>query len=351
MDTDVFTKLTEKLKAPNSTYLLRILHLTITAEEAELLLELPALTSELAVKLHRNEDDIKQSIASLLKRGFLMGSPQGLMLPKNRIMLHHTSLSTLAELSNPEVNKIWKEWYDAEWSKEASTFWAGVDGARLRIIPVSKSLDSFAKVSSEKVLAYEDPRKIIQGAKTIAVVDCACRRTMMNCDHPLDVCLHFDQRAEFAIARPSGKKLTVDEALAVLDYAEEKGLLPSVDNVTSPFGAICFCCSSACVVINSAMRYGTLNKQLAKSRFQAEINDSICTGCQICVKRCQFGAITMELIPGTTKKLKARIDIEKCWGCGQCTLKCKPHAISLKLVRPESFIPVGKMLGGPMFVM
>jgi len=152
--------------------------------------------------------------------------------------------------------------------------------------------------------------KIIQGAKKIAVVDCACRRTMMNCDHPLDVCLHFDQRAEFAISRPSGKKLSVDEALAVLDYAEEKGLLPSVDNVTSPFGAICFCCASGCVVINSAMRYGTLTKQLAKSRFQAEINDSACTGCQICVKRCQFGAITMESIPSTKKKLKARIDLE-----------------------------------------
>jgi Na+-translocating ferredoxin:NAD+ oxidoreductase subunit B len=350
MDNDVFIKLTEKLKAPNSTYLLRILRLTITPEEGELLLELPASTSELATKLHRNEDDIKQSMASLLKRGLLMGSPQGLMLPKNRIMLHHTSLSTLAEISNPEVTKIWKDWYDAEWAKEASTFWIGSEGPRLRIIPVSKSLDAFAKVSSSEILPYEDPRKIIERAKTIAVVDCACRRTMMNCDHPLDVCLHFDQRADFAIARPSGKKLSVDEALAVLDYAEEKGLLPSVDNVTSPFGAICFCCASACVVINSAMRYGTLTKQLAKSRFQAEINDSACTGCQICVKRCQFGAITMEPIPGTKKRLKARINIEKCWGCGQCTLKCKPEAIRLKLVRPIEYIPVGTQ-SGPTFIM
>src|SRR5271157_4961819 len=112
MDNDVFTKLTEKLKAPNSTHLLRILHMTITPEEGELLIEMPAPTSELATKLHRNEDDIKTSVASLLKRGLLMGSPQGLMLPKNRIMLHHTCLSASAELSDPEVNKIWKEWYD-----------------------------------------------------------------------------------------------------------------------------------------------------------------------------------------------------------------------------------------------
>ena len=173
----------------------------------------------------------------------------------------------------------------------------------------------------------------------------------MECNHPLDVCLHFDARAEFDLSRPTGRKLSVQEALAVLDRAEQNGLLPSVDNVVSPFGAICFCCTEACVVINSAIKYGTLTQQLAKSRFQAEINDSICTGCQLCVKRCQFGAISMETIPGTKKKLKARIDIEKCWGCGQCTLKCKPQAISLKLVRPITHIPSGKVEGIKKYIM
>jgi ferredoxin len=351
MDNDVFIKLTERLQAPNSKYLLRILEKTITTEEGELLLELPVPTSELAIKLHKSENDIKASIASLLKRGLLTGSPQGLKLPRNSIMLHHTCLSTLRELSDPEVNKIWKEFYEAEFSKEASTFWIGSNGPRLRIIPTTKSLDAFAKASSGEILPFEDSRKIIQAAKIISVVDCACRRTMMKCDHPLDVCLHFDARAEFDLSRPTGRKLSAQEAFAVLAYAEEKGLLPSVDNVTSPFGAICFCCTECCVVINSAIRYGTLSKQLAKSRFQAEIDETKCTGCQLCAKRCQFGAISMESIPGTKKKLIARIDIEKCWGCGQCTLKCKPQAISLKLVRPATHIPAGEVHSIPKFVM
>jgi len=69
MYNDVFIKLTERLEAPNSKYLLRIINKTITPEETELLLELPAPTSELAIKLHRTENDVKASIASLLKRG------------------------------------------------------------------------------------------------------------------------------------------------------------------------------------------------------------------------------------------------------------------------------------------
>jgi ferredoxin len=351
MSEDVFIKLTERLKAPNSKYLLSILQKTITPEEGELLLEMPASTPELAKILHKNENDIKVSIASLLKRGMLTGSPQGLKLPKNSIMLHHTCLSTSRELSDPEVNKIWKEFYEVEFSKEASIFWIGDNGPRLRIIPTTKSLDAFVKTSAAEILPYEDSRKIIQAAQLISVVDCACRRTMGNCNHPLDVCLHFDARAEFDLSRPTGKKLSAQEAISVLEHAEENGLLPSVDNVTFPFGAICFCCTEACVVINSAIRYGTLTKQLAKSRFQAEVSESKCTGCQLCVKRCQFSAISMETIPDTKKKLKARIDPEKCWGCGQCTLKCKPMAISLKIVRPASYIPGGKAQDSPKFVM
>ena len=234
-----------------------------------------------------------------------MGSPQGLKLPPNCIMLHHTCLTALPELTDPEMTKIWKEWYDAEWSKDASTFWIGPEGPNLRVIPTTKAL--------------------------------------LKCDHPVETCLHLDGRAEFDLSRPTGKKLSVDEALAVLNYAQDSGLVPTVDNVTSPFGAICFCCSESCVVINSAMRYGTLTKQLAKSRFQAEVNENICTGCKLCTRRCQFGAITMEEISEPKKKLKVRIDIEKCWGCGQCILKCKPQAISLKLVRPATHIPGGKI--------
>jgi len=342
MSDDVFNKLTEKMKSPNSKYLLSILRKTITPEEGELLLELPAPSAELAKKLHKKEGVIINNIASLLKRGLLMESSQGLTLARDPISLHDTSLSTFPELSDPEVNKIWKEWYETEWSKEASTRWIGTEGPLIRLIPTTKSLNYFTRNSSAEIFPYEDPQKIIQMAKVLAVGDCPCRRMMANCDHPLDVCLYLDDRAEFALSRPSARKLSVDEALAVLDLSEELGLVNFVFNKISPLLSMCHCCSEACVPINSAMKYGTLYKQLAKTRFQAEVNEDACTGCQLCLRRCQFGAITMETIPGTKKKLKAHIDIEKCWGCGQCIQKCKPQAISLKLIRPSTYIPSGK---------
>lgn len=45
-----------------------------------------------------------------------------------------------------------------------------------------------------------------------------------------------------------------------------------------------------------------------------------CIGCGICVKKCEFGAITL-------KNQYAVIDPEKCTGCGACAEKCPTKAI------------------------
>ncbi|MCR4897504.1 MAG: RnfABCDGE type electron transport complex subunit B [Lachnospiraceae bacterium] len=45
-----------------------------------------------------------------------------------------------------------------------------------------------------------------------------------------------------------------------------------------------------------------------------------CIGCGICVKNCEFGAITVE-------NFHATIDQEKCTGCGACVAKCPKKAI------------------------
>ena len=45
-----------------------------------------------------------------------------------------------------------------------------------------------------------------------------------------------------------------------------------------------------------------------------------CIGCGICVKQCEFDAITLE-------NNLARIDGEKCQGCGKCAEKCPKKVI------------------------
>ena len=45
-----------------------------------------------------------------------------------------------------------------------------------------------------------------------------------------------------------------------------------------------------------------------------------CIGCGLCVKQCEFGAVTLE-------NNIATIDGEKCQGCGKCAEKCPKKII------------------------
>ena len=147
--------------------------------------------------------------------------------------------------------------------------------------------------------------------------------------------------AAFCLADgPAGRKVSVGEAMAILDWCEEQGLVQIVSNRSpiSRINSMCNCCGEACIIINAGLKHDKLSGGLAKSRYQSTVNEEMCTGCQLCVDRCYFDAITMEK-PAGSKKYKARIDAEKCWGCGLCFTACEPGAISLRLARPATHIP------------
>jgi len=50
-----------------------------------------------------------------------------------------------------------------------------------------------------------------------------------------------------------------------------------------------------------------------------KINESLCTGCGLCVNVCEVSAITLSDT--------AHIDIDSCTGCGACANVCKKGAI------------------------
>ena len=73
---------------------------------------------------------------------------------------------------------------------------------------------------------------------------------------------------------------------------------------------------------------------MAPSRFRAAVHTDDCTGCELCVERCFFGALSMNDIDGL-----AAVNGEKCMGCGVCEVVCPTDAISLEAARAEEFVP------------
>jgi len=73
--------------------------------------------------------------------------------------------------------------------------------------------------------------------------------------------------------------------------------------------------------LDSVVRFG-LFPQLLKSDTTSVTDMAECTGCGVCVGRCQFGARQMidDLLT---------INDELCMGCGLCVTKCPTTAIKL----------------------
>ena len=67
--------------------------------------------------------------------------------------------------------------------------------------------------------------------------------------------------------------------------------------------------------------------RLFYSNYYAATDDDLCSGCGLCVDRCQMDAITVE-------DDKSRVDPGKCIGCGLCTTVCATKAIHLKKKDP-----------------
>jgi ferredoxin len=185
----------------------------------------------------------------------------------------------------------------------------------------------------ETVMPFKLARDVVLKANdTVAVGTCPCRGQVQNpCIPPTQqVCMFVgDPFASFIAAQnPMYRKVSLDEAVHVLDFARQKGLVHCAffkKETGNRFGMICNCCSCCCLGVRMWNMLGGTVPILAPSGYVAEVNDD-CNGCAACAgKTCNFNAISMD-----EKNQKAVIDLAKCMGCGVCVDVCPAKAIQLR---------------------
>ena len=335
---DVYVELMERLNYPSSECLLRILQKLVAPDEGRLLLELPAEPAELAQKAGLDEETVRTKLQELQEKGLAINTRKGVRLARDITQLHDSTLSSSEKWVDTELLDLWKEFYEVEWLPSMATIPADSLMKYVRVLPAVKAIERSPEISADDLPPEENIRELIKGANVLAVIPCTCRRSLRRCDAPVDVCLQFNRGAEYAIDRGSGRKLSTEEAIAIADEAEKAGLIHTWPFALSPsLREICNCCSDCCMLFDPGLRFGTIGQVLEKSRFRAEVNGDLCTGCQDCVERCFFDAVEMKKSP-PAKKLKATVDTEKCFGCGLCAVVCEPGAIAMKL--HHSYSPV-----------
>lgn len=193
-----------------------------------------------------------------------------------------------------------------------------------RVIPTQGA------VKSEWILPYDDVRAILEAATSFRVRDCICRVQQdylgqRRCNFPIKNCVTFS-----SIERPPRPDdISREEALRILDEAEEIGLVHTVSNVVKGIFYVCNCCGCCCCILRGITEWG-IEKSVACASYCASIDANTCDGCGICIERCQVHALYEE-------NGIAVVDPEKCIGCGLCVTGCPIAAATLNK-RPDAEI-------------
>lgn len=214
-------------------------------------------------------------------------------------------------------------------------------GAKEKLIEIDHSLDV-----QQQVLSFELMEEVIEKNDIFAVVPCQCRIIGDLTGEPCKVapaelgCFLTGAIAEMAI-KGGAPKLTKEQAIKFLEKTEKAGLIHScvADTTVESSLFICNCCSCHCGVIMSSKEHR--NGGTIPSNYLPRWNHELCTYCDICVKKCQMGAIYHKW-PELPDKSDQHMSIKEgfCLGCGACAVNCPSGAI--KMVKVRDSIPKEK---------
>jgi len=200
-----------------------------------------------------------------------------------------------------------------------------------RVIPVGASV----RMDME-VRPFESAADILGEASSWAVLDCVCRKQKaligQPCEHPVEVCLTFS-KAPHAFDHAKGMRaLSLGAAMDTLRQANEAGLIHTTSNNQKGLFYMCNCCTCGCGFLRGMAELGLANV-VARSSFVNTVEAERCVGCELCLPRCQFKALSLE------SQRVVRVDPQKCVGCGVCASSCPEGALALVLRPQEELLP------------
>ena len=323
---DVYKRLAQHLDklpggfpATESGVELRILRRLFTEEEAELAMHV-ALTGEpaeeIAARAGIDDDRAAMLLAEMSRKGliyrirrsgvpfysasqFVVGIWEYHVNDLDKDLIRDFN-EYIPQLFNPEI-----------WRK----------APQLRTIPIGESISQ-----EVEILDYERADKLVRSRSKIAVAPCICRREHRmigeGCDKPEETCLIFGRAADYYIENGLGRAIDAEEALAILELAEEAGLVLQPSN-SQRISNICCCCGCCCQVLLNIKKHPH-PASLVSTPFQVASDYELCIGCGECVSRCQMDALSLN-------DDHIVVDLKRCIGCGLCVTACDTE--SLRLLR------------------
>jgi len=202
--------------------------------------------------------------------------------------------------------------------------YGGVQTKSFKYSPANMSIE----IPMQGVMPNEQIGPIVDAATKIAVAHCPCRMSAKilgrsDCQHSLEVCVKYDEMAEFVIDRGLAREISRDEAHRIMENSEKEGLVHMVDNAQGQIKHTCNCCGHYCWNVGIIRRRKVPRDQLMAVYFIRETELDECIGCGACAAICPVNAVQLV-------EEKPRVDLDWCIGCGVCAIQCPTGVISIK---------------------
>ena len=212
---------------------IRILRRLFTPQDAHLALRLTLIPEEPRVVARRAKipvEEATQRLVEMDKKGLITGIQKKGKTPK------YMALQFVVGIWEAQVNKLSRELIEdfEEYFPSLAETGAWRKIPQLRTIPVEKSI-----TVQPGVMPYERAEEIVRSNKSFAVSNCICRQEQRilgkGCDKPEESCMQFGGAAKSVVATGRGRAISQEEALAILNRAEEIGLVLQPANAKNPF--------------------------------------------------------------------------------------------------------------------
>jgi len=334
MTNDVYTRLREfmdKLPAgfpetPTGVEI-KLLKKMFTPAQAEMTLKLknePESVNEIAQRTGMDEAELDDQLEKMARDGLIFRTREG----DKRL---YQAFQFVVGLYEFQLNRLAKEFCELfeDYLPYLALSMAEIKTSQLRVVPVESAVKG-----NTQVAPYNRVREMFGNADIMSVAQCICKKEQgllgHECTKPQEVCLMFGKFAQFYMDNGDARQVTEEEALKIIDLAEENGLVLTPTN-TQKLEAICCCCSCCCPTLKNIKLLPNPG-ELVTSYYRSFIDADLCTGCGDCIEICPMDAIEDE--DGTSHVMK-----ERCIGCGLCIDRCPVEAISMEAREDKTEAP------------
>lgn len=285
-----------------------------TDEMAEVALKMgkrkPRTMKDMKKLTGKNEEYLEDILAKMSEVGLVEYNRENEKHEKQWILpmyvpgsAEFTNMNADVLREHPEMGRFFERMSRLPLEKITPMVPPGGAGIGMHVIPVEKAIDmENQSVSVEHISHWLDKYD-----GKYAASPCSCRASRKTydegcADDPADWCIAMGDMADYVVeTNKGGRYITKEEALEILQKAEDNGFVHQITNIDgeNKIFAICNCNVNVCYALRTSQLFNTPN--MSRSAYVANVETANCVACGRCVEHCPAGALKLGQKLCTTK--------------------------------------------------